>query len=239
MVAGGAGFNHVTTKKILGGNYAYSVLVAGINNRLQGTDIDLNPGGGLTDTGFVPIQLGWHSKRADAMAAFTMYLPTGRYNDGATNNLGLGMWGFEPEVGATVYLTESKQFHAATLASFTFQTKKEDSDTKVGTAMNLEGGIGGDFVQGGLTAGLVYYATFKLEEDRIDGIPSILIRGKNRVLALGPEVTFAIASKSKGMVYGFVKVNYQWEVYAKTNTQGSTMTIMASFPVPAFKLGGT
>ena len=33
--------------------------------------------------------------------------------------------------------------------SFDFQSKKEDSETKVGNAMNLEGGVGGDFLKGG------------------------------------------------------------------------------------------
>ena len=30
-----------------------------------------------------------------------------------------------------------------------FQSKKEDSETKVGNVMNLEGGLGGDFLKGG------------------------------------------------------------------------------------------
>jgi hypothetical protein len=229
-----AGVSQVTTKKILGGFCGWSVLFAAVNNRLQGTDIDLNPGGGLTDTAVQPINLGWHFKRADAIAAYTIYVPTGRYTDGATDNLGFGMWGHELAFGTTVYLNDTRQYHAATVASFNFQSKKEDSETKVGNAMNLEGGVGADFLQGGLTAGLVYYASFKLTEDRIDGIPSILIRGKNRVFALGPEVSLALARK--GVLYGFLKVNYQWEVYAVTNTQGGELTILASFPVKPIKL---
>src|SRR5262249_52041585 len=85
--------------------------------------------------------------------------------------------------------------------SFNFQSKKEDGETKVGNAMNLEGGVGGDFRQGRVTAGLVYYTSLKLSQDRIDGIPSILIRGKNKVFAFGPEVSIAI--ESKGTIYGF------------------------------------
>ena len=83
-------------------------------------------------------------KRADATAGYTIFAPTGRYADGANNNTGLGMWGQEFSVGTTVYLTEPRQWHAATLATFDFQSKKEDSETKVGNVMNLEGGLGGD-----------------------------------------------------------------------------------------------
>ena len=34
-------------------------------------------------------------------------------------------------------------------ATFDFQLKKENSETKVGSVMNLEGGLGGDFLKGG------------------------------------------------------------------------------------------
>jgi len=50
-------------------------------------------------------------------------------------------------------LNEAKSVHAATLASFDFQSKKEDSETKAGNTMNLEGGVGADFLKGGLTTG--------------------------------------------------------------------------------------
>jgi hypothetical protein len=60
-----------------------------------------------------------------------------------------------------VYLNEAKQYRAATLASFDFQSKKEDSETKVGNTRNLEGGIGADFLKGGLTVGLNCYSALK------------------------------------------------------------------------------
>jgi hypothetical protein len=230
----GSGITRITTRKMFGGHYGFSVLLAGVNNRLQGTDIDLNSGGGFTDTAVQPIILGWSFDRADAIASYTVYVPTGRFTNRALDNLGFGMWGHEPAFGMTVHLNESRQYHAATVASFTFSSKKEDSETKVGTAMNLEGGVGRDFRHGRLTAGLVYYSSFKLTEDRIDGIPSISVFGKNKVFALGPEVSFPI--QSNGAIYGFVKVNYQWEVYAKTTTQGSELTVLASFPFRAIKL---
>ena len=231
----GAGYLYVTKKKLLGGYYGFQVLFpVGANNRIQGTEIDQNPGAGLTDSVIQPLSLGWHFKRADANASYLIYVPTGRYTDGAKNNTGLGMWGQEFGVGTTVYLTENRQYHAATTASFNFQSKKEDSDTQVGNAMNLEGGLGGDFLKGGLTAGLAYYATFKLSDDTIGGLPGILIRGKNKVFALGPEGTLALARKNT--VYGFVRVAYQWEVYARTTTQGGAFFVTVTFLQKPLKL---
>jgi len=91
-----------------------------------------------------------------------------------------------------------------------------------------------DFLKGGVTAGLVYYTTIKLQQDIIDGIPGFITRGKNKVFALGPEVSIAIASKNT--LYGFVKVNYQWELYARTAPQGSEVTVLATFPMKPLKL---
>ena len=232
-IAGGVSW--VSTTKILGGVYNFQLLMpAGINNRLQGTELDQSTGFGITDSAVVPIGLGWHFKRADAMANYAIFIPTGRYENGANDNTGFGMWGHEIAFGTTVYLTESKQYHAASVVSFDFQSKKEDSETKVGNTMNLEGGFGGDFMKGGITAGLVYYTSFKLTDDVIEGLPGIFVPGKNKVFALGPEVTIALASKSK--VYGFLKLNYEWEVYARTATQGSEFSIMLTFPIGSFPI---
>jgi len=231
----GTGIMVVTPRKILGGNYAYEVLFpVGANNRIQGTEIDKNPGAGLTDSVISPIQLGWHFKQADAVAGYSLFVPTGRYEDGASNNTGFGMWGNEFNVGTTVYFNETKQYHAATVLTFDIQSKKRDSETKVGNAVNLEGGVGGDYLKGGLTIGLNYYASFKVSDDHIENFPDILIRGKNKVFALGPEVDLALA-KGKTL-YGFLKINYQWETYARVAPQGSELTVMATFLVKPIKL---
>ena len=111
----------------------------------------------------------------------------------------------------------------------------EDSTTKVDSILNLEGGIGADFLGGGLTTGLAYYGTFKLTEDRFDArLPSVLIRGKNRVWGLGPEVSLAIAANKT--VYGFVTVRYQWEIGSRTTTEGAAWNILATFPIPPIRL---
>jgi hypothetical protein len=231
----GAGYSQVTTKKLLGGYYGFQVFFpVGANNRIQGTEIDQNPGAGLTDSVIQPISLGWHLKRADALVNYSIFAPTGRYTDGAANNTGLGMWGNEIGVGTTVYLTENRQYHAATLATFDFQSKKKDSDTKVGNQMNLEGGMGGDFLKGGLTVGLAYYASFKLSDDEFSSRAGQLVRGKNKAFGLGPDVSLALAKGNT--VYGLVRVCYQWEVYARTAPQGAAWNIAVTFLTKPIKV---
>lgn len=234
----GAGYSHVTTKKILGGLYGFTFLFpVGANNRIQGTEIDANPGAGMTDSVMTPISIGWHHGHVDTLAAFNIFLPTGRYEDGADHNTGMGMWGYEPVVATTVYLDASKKYHAAAKLSLDFQSKKEDSENKVGNQLNLEGGVGADLLKGGLSVGLGYYATFKTTDDEIAGIPGILVRGRNKTFGLGPEATLALAAGGK--LRGFLTVRYFWETYARTTTQGSAFLIQATFLTKPIKLPGS
>ena len=152
----------------------------GANNRIQGTEIDANPGAGLTDSAISPSAWAGTSNAPMPRPVTRSSCRPAGYSDGANDNTGLGMWGHELAVGTTAYLNETRQFHAATLATFDFQSKKEDSETKVGNVMNLEGGLGADFLKGGLVVGLDYYASFKLTDDQIDRLPNILVRGKNK-----------------------------------------------------------
>jgi hypothetical protein len=232
----GVALNGVTGAKLLGANYGFLVVLPWANNRVQGaSDFDSNPGTGLTDMYVQPINLGWHRPRADVVAAYGLFIPTGRYEDGAANNTGLGQWTQEILIGTTVYLNESRTLHAATVATFDFTSEKEDSETKVGNILNLEGGLGADFLEGGLTVGVAYYGTFKLTEDRFDSRrPSLLIRGKNRVWGLGPEVTLALAARRS--VYGFLTVRYQWELGARTTTEGAAWNILLTFPTSPIRL---
>jgi hypothetical protein len=232
----GLALSVVTTRQIAGGTYGFLVALPWANNRVQGvSDFDSNPGAGLTDMFVQPVNLGWRKPRADFLVAYGLYLPTGRYEDGAGNNTGLGMWAQEVLLGTTVFLNDTKTLHAATTATFDFQSEKQDSSTKVGNILNLEGGVGADFLGGGLTAGLAYYGTYKLSDDRFDSqAANLLIRGKNRVWALGPEVTLALAARKK--VYGFATLRYQWELAGRTTTEGAAWNLSFVFPLKPIQI---
>ena len=47
-------------------------------------------------------------------------------------------------------------------------------------------------------------------------------------------MTLPIATKKK--LYALVNVRYFWEMGARTKTQGQTLTITATFPIPSVKL---
>jgi hypothetical protein len=57
---------------------------------------------------------------------------------------------------------------------------------------------------------------------------------KHKVFAFGPDVTLPIATKSK--LYALVNIRYLWETGARVKTQGETLVVTATFPVPSIKL---
>jgi hypothetical protein len=144
------------------------------------------------------------------------------------------MWAHELSAGATVYLDENRAWHAATLAALEFHSGKKDSQAKVGTLLTLEGGAGRDFLEGAARVGLAYYAQWKVTDDTLQGLPSLLVHGRNRVVALGPEVSLPVATKTT--LYGFVTARYQWEMGARTTTEGQTLNVLAVFPLKPVKI---
>ena len=103
----------VSNFKILGANYGATVAIPFIKNRIQVNSLDVNSGFAFTDMIVTPISLGWNTKRADFTAGYNLYLPTGRFSAGGTDNTGLGMYGNEFFVGTTVYLDQKKLWSAA------------------------------------------------------------------------------------------------------------------------------
>jgi hypothetical protein len=234
MFIGGPLFSWVTPAKILGANYSFTVVLPIANTALEIPVFRQNPSPGLSDMYVQPMNLGWHLPRTDITAGYGIYMPTGRYTAGANDNTGLGMWGHEFFIGSTVYLDQAKAWHAASTVSLEFHSQKRDSQAQVGNLMTLEGGFGRDFLKGAASAGVAYYAQWKLSDDTLTGLPQLLIQGKNSTAAIGPELSLPIATKKT--VFGFFTFRYQWEFLAHTTTQGRGMNIQLVFPLKPIKI---
>jgi hypothetical protein len=234
---------YVSKAKVFGANYGVMVVFPWANASLEAPAFALSD---TIDTSFGdmavrPLDLGWHAKRADVSAGFQFYMPTGRYERGGSDNIGKGMWTYEPFVGTTLYFDEARTASLATTAFWEFHGDKEDSNVKVGQILTLEGGLGKSFLGGGLVIGGAYYAQWKLTEDQLasfvlpgGGAIDIEFPNKHRVFAFGPDVTLPIASKSK--LFALVNIRYLWETGARVKTEGQTLAVTATFPVPSVRL---
>ena len=135
---------YVSKTKLLGANYGAMVVFPFANASLEAPAFQLND---TVDTSFSdmlirPLDLGWHTPRSDVAAGLQLYLPTGRYERGGSDNIGKGMWAYEPFVGTTFFFDEKRTASFATTAYWEFHGEKKDSDAKVGQLLTLQGGLG-------------------------------------------------------------------------------------------------
>ncbi|HSM05066.1 MAG TPA: transporter [Longimicrobiales bacterium] len=227
----------VTDLEILGANYGIQLSMPWVGSALEapglgvGVDNDL----GFGDLYVQPINLGWHRDRADFMVGAGVYVPTGRWNLGADDNRGLGMWGFDVTAGSTVYLNRARSLSVSALAAWETHTKKEDTDIKVGDLLTLEGGLGASFLEGGLNVGAAYFFQWKLTGDDL-GIEVLPRLDKARSYGIGPEATVAIPLGGK--LRGIVTARYLWDYGVRSTAEGETFVAMLTVPLPSITLDG-
>jgi hypothetical protein len=240
---------YVAPKKVFGGHFGMMAVLPLAKGALEapGLGFTEEASTGLSDLYVMPAQLGWHFKRADVTAGLGLFVPTGRYSAGASDNLGKGMWSYEVSAGGTVYLDPARSFSLSTTAYWETHGKKEGevhvdrvtiANTKVGQLLTLEGGVGKSFLHGALSLGAAYYAQWKVTADEFDFVSPVpiagTIRDKHRVWGVGPDVTIPIATKTK--LISLVNVRYLWEQGAQFKTQGQTFIITNTIPVGGIRI---
>jgi len=227
-------FSVVTKKKIFGASYGAMIIPSIMNLAIEAPRVNLNQasGYGAGDLYVQPVNLGWQTKRADIVAWYGLYAPTGKYTPGGEGNRGLGMWSHELALGSTLYLNEKKTLHASAQGSYEIHSKKRDSDVKVGQLLTVEGGVGAT-VKRALNLGMAYYLQWKVTDDTGLGLPALVEGrfGKNHNYGLGPQASMVLPlSKdlSKLMVLDF---KYLFETGTKLDTKGNILVFMATFKV--------
>jgi hypothetical protein len=242
---------YVSPKKFMGANYGVMAVMPFANGSLEAPGFGLSESAstGPSDLYVMPMQLGWHLKRADAVAGIALFAPTGRHTAGASDNLGKAMWSYEVSGGTTFYLDRQRSFSIATTAYWETHSKKDAEvriedvtvrDVKVGQLLTLEGGVGKSFLHGAASLGVAYYAQWKLTSDEmVFSEPAGQITGsldRHRVYGVGPDVTIPIATKTR--IISLVNVRYLWETGAQIKTQGQSLVVTSTFPVGGIKIPG-
>jgi hypothetical protein len=234
---------YVSKAKVFGANYGVMAVLPFANASLEAPAFALSETAGtsVSDLLLRPLDLGWHTARADVAAGLQIYVPTGKYEPGGSGNIGKGMWTYEPFVGTTVYFDQARTLSLAATAYWEIHSDKKDTNVKVGQILTLQGGLGKSFLGGGLIVGAAYYGQWKLTEDRLAefDLPGrdpidLTIPGKHQVFGFGPDVTLPVASQTK--LFALVNIRYLWESAAKLKTEGQTLVVTATFPVPSVKL---
>ena len=222
----------VTNQKIFGANYGVLAYIPITNLAIEAPRAGLTRSStfGASDLYVQPINLGWHKKQTDIIAWYGLYAPTGRYNPGANDNRGMGMWSHELALGSTYFFNEKRSFHASALGTLEFHSKKKDSDVQVGNILMIQGGVGPTLMQI-LDVGMTYYAQWKLSDDSGLGLPALVDGrlGKNHNYGLGPEIALVLPLKKDLSQLAIFNFRYIWDVGTRLDTQGNTLLFSMTF----------
>ena len=136
--------------KVLGATYmatfAPSYLSSNyrMNVHIDKNDQDKSSSGnaaGWGDMAIMPLGLSWTiGDNIDLSFFYTMYVPTGKYENGGSDNIGRGYWTHQFQVPFYYYMME-KSTAIFIMPTYEINGTVEDSDVKPGSRMTLEYGI--------------------------------------------------------------------------------------------------
>jgi hypothetical protein len=133
-------FVWVSRHTLLGGARLSATASPLVSNNSLASDAEgyLSAGGGFGDFFFQPFILGWQTERAAFRTAYGVLAPTGRFNAGASDNVGSGYWTHAPSVGATIYLTRDKTTTLSAFHMYEFHTVQQGTDIHPGQTANID-----------------------------------------------------------------------------------------------------
>lgn len=123
---GGARYSAVATLPV-----AKNQLVSDIHGQLSG-------GGGFADSYYLPLVLGWNKERASIRASAGVLAPTGRFTEGASDNVGSGYWTPTLSSGQTVQLTADKSVTLSAFQLYEWHSTQQGTGTTPGDTISLD-----------------------------------------------------------------------------------------------------
>jgi hypothetical protein len=152
----------VSDEILAGIRYSASVTLGIAANQLTSDVHGTTSGGvGLADSYVVPFILGWSSPRVALRVLAGALAPTGRFDAGATDNVGSGYWTWTFSSGQTIYLTNDQKLAISAYELYEVHTTQKGTDIHPGDTFDLDGSITYAFELGDgwrLQAGIVGYA---------------------------------------------------------------------------------
>ncbi len=120
---------------------------------------------GFGDLIFVPLGLSWGGSKMDFTTTYNIYAPTGRYETGADDNIGLGYWTHQFQGFGYYYPVENKS--TAFMLGLTYEksSKAKDSDLRPGDRLTLEYGVS-QFLSTKFEVGIFGGHNWQVSDDR-------------------------------------------------------------------------
>lgn len=183
----------VTPLKVFGAKYSAAASLPFAKNDLT-SDIQgqISGGGGFADSYYLPFNLGWSATRADVRVVYGFLAPTGRFDPGASNNVGSGYWTHTLSSGQTFYLIEDKSLNFSAFEMYEFHTTQEGTGVHPGETFDLDYSMMGSLWRGpglALQLGVAGY------------------EARQTTAKTGPEITPAVSAERYAInAFGFALI---------------------------------
>jgi hypothetical protein len=148
---------------------------------------------GLSDLGVMPIYLSWGLKQFDITAGYMFYAPTGKYEPGGAENIGVGYWSHIFQCFGYYYPMKVKGEPSKALAimlatTFEFTGKMTKADVNPGNRFYLDYGIN-QYLSSKFSLGVFGGNSWQLSEDKGERV-YWNTRVKDKASVLGFEVGY-------------------------------------------------
>ena len=194
----------------------------------QGIKID-DSDWGLGDIYLRPIWLGWNTPHFGTSLSYGLYAPTGKYDVGANDNVGLGFWTHEFEASVTWFPWEHQGTAVMVTGTYEIHHDKDDVNITPGDRFSLDWGISQYLPineDGSVLAelGLTGYSQWQVDNDSgSDVIDALSV--KDEVHAIGFQLGVASVTRNASLVFRYLKefeakARFEGELYVLTFAKG-------------------
>jgi hypothetical protein len=216
----------VSKRRVLGAKFSMSATLPVANNSLT-SDVNgaISGGEGFADSYYQPFILGWDTNRAAVRAVYGFLAPTGKFKEGASDNVGSGYWTHAFSSGQTFYLTKTKATSISAFQMYEVHTTQTGTRIHPGQTLNLDYSVTHAFPIGRelrLQVGLVGYHQWQTTDKTG---PTITVEQANahyKVNALGFAANVNLPAKVN------VGFKYFQEFANRSTFQGHSIQIFGS-----------
>jgi hypothetical protein len=223
-------FIAVSKYKLFGGTYAAIAIIPFLSSSVTSITFGSVAGGaGFADSYFQPFTLQWQTKRADLQVGYGFWPITGRFNAGATNNVGAGYGGSFVTGAQTVYLTANKALALSAMEGYEFHTTQRTTHVHPGQTFDIDYSLTQNVPLDKdehtvIQFGLVGYGQYQMT-DQTEPNPNTIVptSDRYRVTALGPGANVLLPNRK--VVVG---IKYFKEFANVSTVQGHQLQISAT-----------
>jgi hypothetical protein len=197
-----------------GARFSSAVTIPIANNSLSSSAQGaIGGGGGLGDLYLQPVILGWRRERVDIRGILGVLAPTGKFNAGATDNVGNGYWTPVIAAGETFYLSADRATTLSAFQMYEFHSTQSGTQIHPGETFDLDYSLMHAFMfsDSRLQVGLVGYGAWQMTAKTGPSITPAEEAQRYRVNALGIGLNYALPARKVTLSFKyFDEFSNQW-----------------------------